>query len=138
MNGKYIEPLSSGGDLVVTAEEWYIKYYFLGPDFRHNGEIKTVEAKDVKQYIDAFKKNFDKYQTLLQVIPSNGEFQTKGECNMNIGIGKYREGVTISQWYNHLSGSCFPIDNQEKLDKVILDYIYCEERAEEIKKKLFE
>ena len=57
---------------------------------------------------------------------------------MNIGIGKYRKGVTISQWYNHLSGSCFPIDSQEKLDQVILDYVYCEERAEEIKKKLFE
>lgn len=138
MNGKYIEPLSSGGELVVTAGKWYIKYYFFGPDFRHNGENVTIESKDAKEYINAFKKNFAKYQTLLQAIPSDGEFQTKGECNMNIGIGKYRKGVTISQWYNHLSGSCFPIDSQEKLDQVILDYVYCEERAEEIKKKLFE
>ena len=56
---------------------------------------------------------------------------------MNIGVGRYRDGVTISQWFNHLHPSRFPIRSQEDLDAVVFDYNYCKERAEEIKKLLF-
>jgi len=138
MEGMYVEPLKSGGELVVSAKEWYIEYYFSGPDNRYNGEIIKVKSNDVNSYIDAFYNNFAKYQNLLKEIPSDGEFYCKGECNMNISISKFYKGVSISKKYYHLSKSCFPIDTQEKLDGVILDYIYCEEKAAEIKRKLFD
>lgn len=35
--GKYVETLSSGGELVVTESSWEISYYFPGPDLRYRG-----------------------------------------------------------------------------------------------------
>jgi len=134
---RFCEPLDSGGELIVTAEDWGIQYYFSGPDLRHNGESIYIAGSDIDSYIEAYKNNFAKYLTLKQTIPSDGDFTTRGECRMNIGVGMYREGVTISQWYNHLRPSRFPIRSQEDLDAVVFDYNYCKERAEEIKKLLF-
>ena len=74
---------------------------------------------------------------LKNTIPSNGEFQTIGSCKMNVGIGKFHNGVTISKWYNHLNNSCFPIKTEKDLQTIISDYKYCKERAEEIRIKLF-
>ena len=35
--GQYQEGLKSGGQLIVTERDWYIEYYFPGPDLRYNG-----------------------------------------------------------------------------------------------------
>lgn len=135
--GIYSEPLASGGELVVTSDNWEIKYYFSGPDLRHSGEFVHVWSTDIDKYIIAYRNNFQKYQTLKETLPPDGDFKTVGECRMNIGVGAYHYGVTIGQWYNHLIGGCFPIKKLEDLEKVIADYEYCKQRAKEIKSKLF-
>ena len=136
--GKYTEKLKSGGELVITHNGWSISYYFFGPDFRHSGEHITIDSNDIDKYINAYESNFSKYKSLKDTIPSGGEFKTIGECQMNIGVGQYYDGVTISQWYNHLYPSSFPIRNEEQLQQVVDDYEYCKRKAKEISLLLFE
>ncbi len=135
---RYIEPLSSGGELIVTADEWFVQFYFSGPDLRHNGQFVTIPSEKIDTYIEAFKENFLKFKELQKSIPEGGEFTIKGICNMNIGCGRYCYGVTIAEWYNHLRNSCYPICNQVQLDKVICDLQYCKLRANEIFKLVFD
>ena len=137
MYSEYKEDLLSGGALIVTKKGWWIEYYFNGPDFRHNGQSVTISSIEIDSYIEAYKKNFEKYLSLHEVIPKGGEFECKGDCNMTIGYGGYRNGVTIAHWYNHLSNSCFPIKTKDDLDKVINDYQYCKRRSEEITSLLY-
>lgn len=136
---KYTEALTSGGELNVTENGWYIQYYFNGPDLRYNGEFVTIQGNDVDNYIKAYKNNYKKFLELQKVIPNGGEFTTKGECNMNISCGGiYHMGITISQWYNHLSHpNCFPIKSEQNLTSVISDYEYCKLRAKEVSTLLF-
>ena len=134
---EYNESLPSGGKLVVKDNTWFIRYYFSGPDLRHNGEIIEVQSKMIDDYIDAFISNYDKWESLKTVIPADGEFDCIGMCHMGIRIGKHYSGVNIAKWYNHLTGSCFPINNKEKLNQVVSDYRYCKERADEIQRLLY-
>lgn len=136
---KYTEPLTSGGELNVTEDSWYIQYYFSGPDLRYNGEFVTIQGNDVDNYIRAYKNNYKKLLELQKILPKDGSFTTKGECDMNISCGgNYHVGITISAWYNHLSQPCnFPIVNEHDLNSVINDYEYCKLRAEEVSKLLF-
>ena len=122
----------------MTSTGWSIFYYFSGPDFRHNGESITVQGSEVDKYIKAYKNNFERYKSLMESIPPDGDFYTKGECKMNIGVTKYHKGVTISQWYNHLSPSCFPIDSDDKLKQIIGDYEYSKLKAKEIRELVFD
>ena len=87
LSGQYSERLKSGGDLIVTATDWHIKYYFSGPDLRYNGTFVTVQGKEIDKYISAWKANYRKYQSLKSTIPNNGEFSTNGEMGMSIRIG---------------------------------------------------
>ena len=118
---KYTEPLASGGELNVTEDSWYIQYYFSGPDLRYNGEFVTIQGNDVDNYIRAYKNNYKKLLELQKILPKDGSFTTKGECDMNISCGgNYHVGITISAWYNHLSQPCnFPIVNEHDLNSVI-------------------
>lgn len=134
---RYIEPLMSGGELVVTKDEWHIYYYFMGPDLRHNGESVFIPGIDVDKYIQAYKTNFQKFVDLLNIIPKDGNFSTKGECDMTISCGKFHPGISIAALYNHLNNSCFPISNEHKLNQVLADYNYCKQKAQEIQKLLF-
>ena len=132
----YQEPLSSGGKLVVDKDGWAIQYYFRGPDLRYNGEFITVFSHQIDDYIAAFELNFETYAKLKTTIPSNGNFETKGLCNMFIRIG-YGEGVDLSHSFNHCNESVFPICNKAQLDMAIFDYKYSRERAQEITNLLF-
>ena len=134
---EYNESLPSGGKLIVRETSWFIHYYFSGPDLRHNGEIVEVKSKMIDDYIDAFISNYNKWESLKSVIPAGGEFECIGMCDMGIRIGKFYSGVNIAKWYNHLSGSCFPINSKEKLDQVISDYRYCKKRAIEVQGLLY-
>ena len=49
---KYTEALASGGELNVTENGWYIKYYFNGPDLRYNGEFVTMQGN----YVDIISR----------------------------------------------------------------------------------
>ena len=134
---EYSEQLKSGGKLIVNSIGWRIDYYFLGPDFRHNGQHITIASYQVAKYIDAYKANFEKYETLKNQIPSGGSFETNGLCDMKIVVGGYNNGIHIAYTFNHLSESCFPIKNRGQLNQVVCDYEYCILRAEEIRNLLY-
>lgn len=121
MNGQYSEKLSSGGDLVVTSKNWYIKYYFSGPDLRYNGTFVNVNGSEIDSYIRAWKNNFSKYLSLKKTIPSGGTFNTSGEMGMSIRIG-WAEGVCLQSYH-------MPINSEAKLQQVIADYEYAKKRA---------
>lgn len=121
MSGEYIEKLKSGGELVVSAHRWSIKYYFSGPDLRYNGTFITVNGNEIDQYIYAWQYNYAKYLQMKNTIPPGGSFEISGEMGMSIRIG-FAEGVCIHSYH-------MPIDSQEKLEEVISDYKYAKSRA---------
>ena len=121
MEGKYSEKLESGGDLIVSASEWYVQYYFPGPDMRYNGTFFEIKGTEIDDYIKAYEKNFDKYIEIKNTVPDNGNFEVRGEKNMTIRIGLW-EGVCLC--YYHM-----PISTKEELEKLIADYQYAKQRA---------
>ena len=58
MVGTYSEKLKTGGELIVSATSWNIRYYFSGLDRRYNGTFVTLEGKEINKYIDAWADNF--------------------------------------------------------------------------------
>lgn len=137
--GEYREPLISGGEMIVTMNGLTIKYYFSGPDLRHNGKSVEIKGNEVQAYIDAFISSYKKYEILLDTIPPDGEFKTKCEKNIFIFIGKYRKGISLAESFYHLfNNSYFPINDVGKLNQVVADYKYAMEKSIKIKNLLFE
>lgn len=128
MNGEYSEKLKSGGELKVSVNNWYIHYYFSGPDLRYNGTFVNIEGREIDKYIDAWKKNFDKYLQLKKTIPAGGKFDTNGLMGMSIRIG-WAEGVCLRSYH-------MPINNSSKLNQVIKDYEYAKNRAVKLQELL--
>ena len=58
MNGQYSEKMKTGGELIVTANDWYIQYYFSGPDLRYNGTFVRLPGKEIDEYINAYRNKF--------------------------------------------------------------------------------
>lgn len=127
--GEYKEHLISGGDLVVTERDWYISYYFPGPDMRYNGTFFRINGKDVDKYIAAWINNFEKYKKLKNTLSLNGTYETTGEAGMKISIGGYRDGVCIDAWHMN-------IREQSKIDRIIADYKQCKVKAVTIQNML--
>lgn len=121
MNGQYSEKMKTGGELIVTANDWYIQYYFSGPDLRYNGTFVRLPGKEIDEYINAYRNNFKKYLEIKKNIPDSGKFETSGEKGMTIRLGIW-EGVCID--YYHM-----PINTKEKIEEIITDYQYAKQRA---------
>lgn len=128
MVGTYSEKLKTGGELIVSATSWNIRYYFSGPDLRYNGTFVTLEGKEINKYIDAWADNFEKYLKLKETVPSGGKFETAGSMNMTIRIG-FAEGVCLRSYH-------MPIHTQGKIVEVISDYEYARDRAMKIMEML--
>lgn len=126
MHGKYTLQLNSGGELIIQNDEWYIVYYFPGPDRRYNGTVKVIISSEIDEYIDAWKNNFKKYQALKTALPTGGTYNEVGERGMDISVGGYVEGVGLH--YSHR------VSTQEAIDEIIADY----KNAKETAKKLIE
>ena len=124
MIGSYIEKLKSGGELIVSVNSWYIKYYFSGPDLRYNGTFVEINGNEIDNYIQAWKNNFEKYLALKETISIGEEFNTMGYMGMSIRIG-FAEGVCLKSYH-------MPIKSRQKLEQVILDYLYAKERAKQL------
>ena len=56
MSGSYEEKLKTGGKLIVKNDNWYIQYYFPGPDLRYNGKFLNVKN---------LKKKFQRMETMI-------------------------------------------------------------------------
>lgn len=115
--------LSSGGELVVTEDRWYISYYFPGPDLRYNGTYFRIESADIDQYIEAWQNNFRKYLKYKNVTKiSHASYKLNGEAGMAICVGGSMEGVCIDGWHMHVS-------TQDKINRIISDYKLCKTKA---------
>jgi hypothetical protein len=57
MKGKYTEKLEAlNANLIVENSNYYISFYFPGPDLRYNGSFFSIYAQEIDQYIIALKK----------------------------------------------------------------------------------
>ena len=64
MSGSYEEKLKTGGKLIVKNDNWYIQYYFPGPDLRYNGKFLSLDGNCIDNYISSWKENFEKCKKL--------------------------------------------------------------------------
>ena len=119
--GEYRAPLRSGGKLVVSAYNWKIEYYFSGVDLRHNGTFFEIEDKEIDKYVSARKNNFKTYTALQTKFSYNESFETTGEKNMPIRIGKF-SGVYLMPFN-------LPVKNENELNRLLSDYAYAKKRA---------
>ena len=129
MNGEYIEKLKTGGELHISEKQWYIRYYFQGPDLRYNGTFVYVYDKDIDDYIHAWKENYKKYLQLKSSIPSNGQFETQGLKEMSIRIGRFNEGVCIKNYH-------MPIKSEVMINEIIDEYCSAKETAMKVQNML--
>ncbi len=132
--GEYSEKLESGGRLVVNEKDWYIEYYFPGPDLRYNGTFLRISSKNIDNYIEAWKNNFSTYLKLKSQfgLENDGKIQKNGEAGMKIIVGGIAEGVFIAD------GWTMNVNTQERIDSIIRDYKKSKERAIEIREMLKE
>lgn len=128
MNGQYTEKLESGGELIVTLNDWEIRYYFQGPDLRYNGTFVYIEGKKIDNYIQAWKNNYSKYLQLKETNSDIEKVEIAGEMGMTIRLG-WSEGVCIRSYH-------MPINSKGKLEKVVKDYENAKVRAKKIQNVL--
>lgn len=128
LNGEYSEKLPTGGDLIISANSWHIRYYFSGPDARYNGTFKTIYAQEIDKYIQAWDNNYKKYQELKKILPKGGDSNYPGEMGMSIRFG-FAEGVCLTSY--HMS-----IRDEQGIKKVIKDYEEAKIKASKIQKIL--
>ena len=127
--GEYTEPLTTGGNLIVTEKDWGIRYYFPGPDLRYNGTFKYISSKNIDTYISAWKNNFATYLKLKSELQIEGTYEKIGEAGMKISIGGYQDGVCIDSWHMN-------IRTQKKIDNIVKDYEQAKVKAASIQKLL--
>lgn len=68
MNGKYTERLKTGGDLIITVNDWYIQYYFSGPDLRYNGTFVQVAGEEIIADYQYAKQRAKVLQNMLKSL----------------------------------------------------------------------
>ena len=119
LSGTYSESLNCGATLRVTANKWWIEFYFPGPDLRYNGEWLKIEGRIVPQYIDAFMQNFEEYLTLKRTMPKDGSFEKIGHQGMVIRTSGYWEGVSITSHHMPLKTKDAIISVQRDFQKAL-------------------
>lgn len=125
MEEKYTEKLEVlNANLVVTNSNYYISFYFQGPDLRYNGTFFCISAQDIDRYIIALKNNWLKYLKLEKVLCSR-EFNVSGEMEMRIVCGQYLKGVSLYDFN-------FFISTEKEMELVIKELQYAKERGKYI------
>ena len=127
--GIYEEPLPCDGKLIVKNSSWEIRYYFPGPDQRHNGTFVHIPGAQIEQYISAFQENWIEYLKLREVIPKGGEFSKQGNMGMTIRLGNFAQGVCLHSYH-------MPVSSSTTLEKILVGYRYAAQRAPQIQKFL--
>jgi hypothetical protein len=120
--GTYSEKLPCGGELIVGAHTWHIKYYFAGPDLRYNGEFVEVLGRTIDEYISAYEESFQAFENLKQSISAGGEYQKSSKMGLTIRVGNFNEGVCVAGYH-------MPICRRAELDKLLSGYRYAASRA---------
>lgn len=131
MKGKYTEKLEAlNANLIVENSNYYISFYFPGPDLRYNGSFFSIYAQEIDQYIIALKKNWLKYLELEKVLLP-GEFNITGEMGMKIVRGEYFKGVSLYSFN-------FFISTEKEMNLVIKELQFAKERGIYLQKFLSE
>lgn len=131
MNGEYKEKLPFGkGDLIVTEDDFYIQFYFSGPDLRYNGTIIRINNDEIDKYIKAYEVNWTKYEELQNFSEKiGGEFSTVGQLNMQIRIGGWSNGICIHSYH-------LPLKSEKEIRSLIESFNWAKKRGSEIMKLL--
>ena len=122
MSGSYEEKLKTGGKLIVKNDNWYIQYYFPGPDLRYNGKFLSLDGNCIDNYISSWKENFEKCKKLEKEIPENGNYDIEGKMGMYIHIHNGNGYVTLDRWH-------FPIYSENELNFLLNDYAVSKAKA---------
>lgn len=93
-------------------------------DLRHNGTFFEIEDKEIDKYVSAWKNNFKTYTALQTKFSYNESFETTGEKNMPIRIGKF-SGVYLMPFN-------LPVKNENELNRLLSDYAYAKKRATQV------
>jgi serine/threonine protein kinase len=125
--GTYTEVLPCGGKLSIngSTSDWWIEYYFSGPDLRYSGTFVKIPGEEIESYIQAYLDNWVEYVQLKKTIPEGGEYTKEGRLGMTIRIGGWNSGVCIRGYH-------MPISTKEQLERQITSYKYAIERAKQI------
>ncbi len=132
VDGQYEEELNSGGTLIATYSDGYIRYYIPGPnrrtepvpDLRYNGSYIYIDKSEIGEYIAAWKTNFQMYEALCG---KSGNRTTIGEKNMVISS---KNGVGLHH------NSPVRIKSRSQLNEVLNDYAYASKKFEELTYKI--
>ena len=131
MADEYKEKLPySNGELIVAKDSWKISYYFSPTDLRYNGIFFSIQGNKIDLYIDAYRKNWNRYAELKKAHHGmSGEIKIIGELNMSIYIGGYLNGIRVS---------CYPtpIDSEVNLNNVIDSFVWAKKRAIDVMRTL--
>lgn len=125
MRGSYEEELKTGGKLIVKNDDWFIQYYFPGPDLRYNGTFLSLDGNCIDKYISSWKENFDKCKKLEKEIPENGSYDIEGKMGMYIHIHNGNGYVTLDRWH-------FPIYTEKELKNLLNEYAESKAKAKVI------
>lgn len=122
MKGKYTEKLEIlNANLVITDSNYYISFYFPGPDLRFNGTFFSIYSHELDRYIIALRNNWLKYLELQRTLLP-GEFDIPGDMGMRIIRGQYFKGVS-------LYSRNFIISTENEMELVIKELQFAKERG---------
>ena len=130
LDGKYEEPMNTGGTMVVEKSKWFIRYFVPGPDrktasvpdLRYDGFYEYVHDYDIDKYISAWRDNFELYEAMSgNGLP--GDQTTIGKMKMRISS---KNGISMSL------RSPLRIRTRSQLEELIADYENTKRRATEI------
>lgn len=122
MKGKYTEKLEIlNANLVITDSNYYISFYFPGPDLRFNGTFFSIYSHELDRYIIALRNNWLKYLELQRTLLL-GEFDIPGDMGMRIIRGQYFKGVS-------LYSRNFIISTENEMELVIKELQFAKERG---------
>ena len=120
--GEYSEKLTiPGATLKVTSDNYYISFYFPGPDYRYNGDFLNITSDEIDEYIIAYKNNWVIYKQ-LEDLKLDGEITKTGDKNMTIRCGGYYTGICLNHYH-------LPICSLDDLNKLIEELASIKERA---------
>ena len=127
--GQYEEKLSDGGTLCVFNHSWEVKYYFPGPDLRHNGTFLRFGDRDIPKLVVAYQSAYQKYLDLKRTIAPGVELKLEQALNLTIRVGGHFEGICLASYHD-------PVANDSALQRKLAAYAVALDRAPRIQAML--
>lgn len=108
--------------MVVSANSWYVHYFFPGTEVRLGGESYYIHDHQLDTYIAAWTENFKQYKDIKAKVAKT-ESVTRGKMGMIIAVNsRIQEGVSLS--YHGIN-----VKTEKDLKKLLESYEYARNRA---------